>query len=391
MKLNDEIDLSGIFPALAESGIESEGFVCALNKFSGLVIYMVEEAARDGIFEVFKNAKVLIGNSEGCSQEVVFSALSRNNSGSSVPSARRLDDEEAVQLVASDVTSRAVQDIQHLKAQNEREKLKRIEADLPTYLQTKYFQKIMDGKLPVANIRYTYPHISNSYEEERKNDEDGDGGCLSYTKLMAALSLFGRKEAPSDIIFSEKINDFLDRIVKAVSIAIKKLRENSVDSFNYLVALIEGALLAKDRQREKAPSKKTAEVQRDMCAILINPLLEAGLYDAERYKLVFSEGYDPYKSVGCSGAGATIKKRSIYKKSLLEVFRPLLKAELQDVFSNAKAELSGLSKIARSGGKKNRNSQEQTFLMDIADIVDAVCGWVESIGYKKISFEKAEL
>jgi len=380
MGSKDQIDLAGVFPAIIEADSTSKRFALALDKIRTLGVIVLESNVEQNLFHYLKDVKVIVGNEKGESKEVFLFGILSKGDRSSLPTEWQLTEEETLNLVVFDMSLWAIQEIQHLDSQRQREKLKRIENNFVGYLKDDYLKKILAGRRVISGVKPASAWALNPYEEER-GGEDSAGGHLPFLKLAATLVLFGGKETPANILFSEKLKSFLDQVMSAISNAMKRLQETFSDSFDYLIALIEEAVLARSRQQKKAPSKKTPEVQQDMGALFLNPLYEGGIYNNNRYNQVFSKDYDPFEKLECDGNAAR-RKRTGRKEKLLDKFRPLLENELANAFLEMEAELADFSQIARSGGAKRRHAGKQSFIQDIASIVGAICDWIASIGYK---------
>lgn len=383
MEFKDQLDLTGVFSAIIAGDSGDVRFGLALDKINTVSVALLESVVEQNVFQALKTVKVLVGNDSGKSQEVfLFDSLLRGEI-ESIPDGWQLTEEEAINLVASDMASRAIQDIQHLGSQKQREKLAAIEMDFAGYLSEKYLDEILSGKLVVAGVK-AIDARAESYSETPWDNAD-DGELINpFSKMGMALIFLGDKESPARILFLKKIKTCLDQIMRAVSAATKKLKERCSESFNYLVALIEESLLARVRQYDKAPSKKTMQVQRDMSSIFVNPLIAQG-FDHDWYGHIFNEDYDSFARLGCAGdTGAQRTKRSKHKRRLLEVFAPLLTEELRAAFCGNELELEEFSQFTRwSGLETHLAEKKQSFTQDINIIVNTLCDWIASIGYKK--------
>jgi len=313
------------------------------NLFRGLVEHFVERTAQSGIISTFSRAKVLDRDSKGIDTERPLDEWCSKVGGT---------DHDALKLIATDVSQKAFFAINNLYKNNHYKRVEKIKEDPEAYLLEHYLEPLKKGKRTILEIFY-WRNTSL-----RKNTSPKNAGIENYNEGYALKMAAAAGETPEELLSLAWTRRILSQVTLALQETLSGLFTNFRDSFDYLVALIESALLVRESQADKPRSKKTSTVLADMSAIFLNALCELNEYSHERYRLVFSGVYDPFAQVSCGGATLTARVARVKKRArLLQVFRPLLRKSLKKWFQ-----------------KK-----------DVGNITRTIYKWVENVKYKSVT------
>lgn len=290
----------------------------AAIKFHGLVLDIIEDTAKAGVVFTYKNARIIIGL-EGASVVRTLGEICTVSSGNSP----MFTEEEALNIIALDVSQKAFIRIRSLGEHNHYKRVAEIRADLDKYLQDHYLEPLQNGKRTISDIFYfqkpfsPFPQIG------------GGSGGFPGDEEYPAIEPVALGETPDDLLLRGMDSEYVVRVQDATREVIQVLFNKFQDSFQYLIALIESSLLVRESQTRKPKSKRTATVHQDMSALFMDSLCALHLYNHARYVSVFGRGYNPFTRLGCGGRSNKDRtQRNRNKKALLAEFLCLLEAAL---------------------------------------------------------------
>lgn len=301
-------------------------------KLHGLVSAMVDISAPAGVIRTYEKAKFKIGDSKGRSVTITLKEMCSSIGSGFSP----YSEEDAIKMIAFDVSQKV---FEYLRRHYEGHPHKRAAFSLYKYILVEHLERLQKGNAAISDIFYFQKRVGPANINEDDEDE------REY-----AIPSFG--DSPGELLERGEKRRLLASLSKALSSAMGQLRKVCVESFNFLVALVESALIARADQSGRFASRVTETVLQDISPLFVESLLMAGGFTQEQYQKVFDSNYDPFSGLHCGGSsGAARVWRVRARKKMLVLFEPLLATALGAVL---------LTKVADS-------------------VLAAVCTWLKGI------------